>query len=70
MRIDTKYNIGDMIEFQRTIKYVGDKVKLEPKEVGIIESILIEEYEYSYLVKSSYQSYINDADILNKLGAI
>lgn len=65
MKIETKYDIGEIVKFNRVITYGGKKKSETEEHVGIIEKILVSgEGKISYLMKSSYQNWIKEDDIL------
>jgi len=68
MEIQTKFDIGDIIKFNRVATYVK-KVKLADPElhVGIIEKILVSKTGVSYLMLSSFQGWVPEKDIICKL---
>ena len=67
MKIETKYDIGDIVLFKRQQKDSGGKEIKHESEVGIIEKILYNGKEINYLMKSSYQAWVAEQWILNKL---
>ena len=67
MKLETKYDIGDIVEFVREQKTTGgDKIPHTP-EVGIIEKILFDGKTVNYLMKSSYQAWVQESWIKHKL---
>ena len=65
MNITTKFDIGQIIKFKKVTEYVGkDKAPTEETHVGIIEKVLISSNGISYLMKSSYQSWVDEANIV------
>ena len=65
MKINTKYNIGDMIRFNKVIPATTSKGKdIVEEHVGIIEKVLIgDKGSISYLMKSSYQNWVPEENI-------
>jgi len=65
MQVETKYNIDDIIKFNRVITYSGGTKKSENEiHVGIIEKILISKAGISYLMQSSYQGWVDEGNII------
>ena len=65
MQIETKFNISDIIKFNRIITYSGGNKKSENEvHVGIIEKILISNTGISYLMQSSYQGWVLEGDVV------
>ncbi|KKM25239.1 hypothetical protein LCGC14_1597040 [marine sediment metagenome] len=65
MEIQTKFEIGDMIKFNRVITYVAKKKISDPEiHVGIIEKILVSKTGISYLMHSSFQGWVSEEDII------
>ena len=68
MQVDTKYNMDDMIKFNKVISYSGGNKKTEREEhVGIIEKILISKTGISYLMRSSHQGWVVEDEIICQL---
>lgn len=68
MELKTKFDIGDMIKFNRVIMYVATKKVSDPEiHVGIIEKILVSKTGISYLMHSSFQGWVSEEDIICKL---
>lgn len=70
MKIETKYNIGDYVEYDRTITFGnGDTEKL--KEIGIIKSVGIpSDTTIVYYLQSGYQGGISQNTITAVLGPV
>ena len=66
MEIQTKFDIGDMIKFNRVATYVN-KVADPELHLGIIEKILVSKTGISYLMQSSFQGWVPEEDIICKL---
>lgn len=67
MKIETKYNFGDRIEFEQKQKTVGGDDLPIVTHIGIVEKILVTERGISYLMKSSYQTWVDEGDIVGRL---
>jgi hypothetical protein len=67
MNITTKFNFGDRVEFERKQETVGGSKLPTEIHVGIVEKILVTEKGISYLMKSSYQTWVDENDILGRL---
>lgn len=68
MKLQTKFDIGDMIKFNRVITYVATKKISDPEiHVGVIEKILVSNTGISYLMLSSFQGWVPEKDIICKL---
>jgi len=66
MKVETKYNIGDIIKFYK----VTTRPNKEPERevhVGIIEKILLSKSGISYLMQSSYQNWVPEDEIIKVL---
>lgn len=67
MNITTKYDIGQMIRFNKVIPATTSKGKDTIEEhVGIVEKILVSP-GVSYLMKSSYQNWVKEENIISVL---
>ena len=67
MKLTTKYDIDDIVLFKRKQETVGGKPIENPEEVGIIEKILFNGKTVNYLMRSSYQNWVSEEDIVTKL---
>ena len=67
MQVDTKYNIDDMIKFNKVTTYPGKKKPEREEHIGIVEKILISKSGISYLMKSSYQNWVAEAEVISIL---
>ncbi len=66
MEIQTKFDIGDMIKFNRVISFTK-KPALHETHIGIIEKILVSKTGISYLMQSSFQGWVSEEEITCKL---
>ena len=67
MKLETKYDIGDIVGFIREQETVGGKKIPHTLEVGIVEKILFNGKTINYLMKSSYQNWVSEEEIKHKL---
>jgi len=62
-----KYNIGDKVLFVRRQKTTGGTPIINPPELGIIEKVLYDGETKSYLMRSSYQAWVDEHEIQYRL---
>lgn len=67
MQVETKYDIGDIIKFNKVTTYSGKKETERELHVGIVEKILISSSGISYLMQSSYQNWVPEDEIISVL---
>lgn len=65
MKVETKYDIGDIVKFNKVITYPGKRNNTEREiHVGIIKKVLLSKSGISYLMQSSYQDWVVEAEII------
>ena len=64
MKIETKYDIDEIIKFRKVHKAHGNGKDKVEEHVGFIEKVLISDRGISYLMKSSYQNWVAEEDVL------
>lgn len=68
MQINTRYDIGDIVEFQRTVKQVNGKEREPERHVGIVTSISIHRGgRVGYTLSSSYTGSVAEENIIARL---
>lgn len=69
MEFKTKFDIDDMIKFNRVISFTK-KEDIHEVHIGVVEKILVSKTGISYLMQSSFQSWVPEDDIVCKLQEI
>ena len=68
MQIETKYDIGQVVQFQRPIKQVNGKTRKVEAHVGFIEKIHVSKHGIRYSIPSGghlgFAGLVPEADVL------
>ena len=66
MQVNTKFDIGDIVKFNKVTTYRNKESERE-LHAGIITKILISKSEISFLMHSSYQNWVVEDEIISIL---